>query len=136
MRCLNFCYYYHVAETIAVVPAYNSADLVYERVVQLKESSFASVFICDDKSGDDTVQQLSVHFNDSIIIIDGQDNIGPGGNRNRTLSSSDSPRQRQRIVYRLIFLLRGLKGLSLAPALAAWDLLPGVWYQLNLLQKF
>lgn len=80
-------------KTIAIVPTYNSADLVRERVIQLKESSFASIIVCDDKSDDNTVEQLSQRYNDSIKIIAGQDNIGPGGNRNRILdldiSSSD-----------------------------------------------
>jgi len=70
---------------IAVVPTYNSADLVHERVAQLKESSFASIIVCDDKSDDNTVERLSRQYNDSIKLIAGQDNIGPGGNRNRIL---------------------------------------------------
>jgi GT2 family glycosyltransferase len=78
-----------MAETIAVIPTYNSADLVCERVVQLKESSFTSLFVCDDKSEDDTVAQLSQQFNNSIVVIAGQGNIGPGGNRNRILDNSD-----------------------------------------------
>ncbi len=70
---------------MAVVPTYNAAELVTERVRQLKKSSFAAIVVCDDKSEDDTIDRLAAAFGDSINVMAGHTNVGPGNNRNRVL---------------------------------------------------
>lgn len=74
-----------MSKVIAVVPSYNSADLVCERITQLQNSSFDRIIVCDDNSDDNTVARLREQFGNSIKVIAGEENLGPGGNRNRIL---------------------------------------------------
>lgn len=71
---------------LAVIPTFNSVDLVVERIAELKESSFSHIIICDDHSDDNTVAILREKYGDSVEVIAGVNNLGPGGNRNRILN--------------------------------------------------
>lgn len=75
-------------KVIAVVPTYNSAELVVCRVKQLLQSNFYKIIVCDDMSSDNTVELLRSTFGDTIEVIVGQENLGPGGNRNRILTTT------------------------------------------------
>lgn len=70
---------------IAVVPTYNSSDLISDRVEQLLVQNFDQIIVCDDNSSDDTVEGLEKEFGNRVKIIAGKDNLGPAGNRNRCL---------------------------------------------------
>jgi len=70
---------------VAVIPTYNSCDLVVERIEELKRGSFSKIIICDDNSEDDTVIVLEGKYGDFVEVIVGTENLGPAGNRNRIL---------------------------------------------------
>jgi len=71
--------------TIAVIPTYNSLDLIAARVTELLTSSFSTVVICDDNSSDATSETLKALTEERVVPILGDQNLGPGGNRNRVL---------------------------------------------------
>lgn len=71
--------------TVAVVPAYNSADLVADRVAELRTSSFSTIVVCDDGSSDESANRLEALAQDRVVPILGDHNVGPAGNRNRVL---------------------------------------------------
>lgn len=84
----ELCYSYNMSKIIAVIPTYNSADLVALRVKELLQSNFYKIIVCDDMSSDNTVDLLHSTFGDTIEVIAGQENRGPGGNRNRILTTA------------------------------------------------
>jgi GT2 family glycosyltransferase len=70
---------------VAVVPTYNSADLVTERIRQLQQAGLTRIIVCDDASTDDTVKKIRKQFGNSVQLAAGTTNLGPGGNRNHCL---------------------------------------------------
>ena len=80
------CYTIIMSNILAIIPTFNSVDLVIERIVELKNSTFTKIVICDDKSDDGTVSTLKEKYGDLIEVISGDNNLGPGGNRNRILT--------------------------------------------------
>lgn len=70
---------------IAVVPTYNSQDLIAERIKELLTSSFTTIVVCDDHSSDATPETLGTLAEERVVAILGDQNVGPGGNRNRVL---------------------------------------------------
>ncbi len=75
---------------VAVVPAYNSTDLVIKRVKQLQQYGFTKIIICDDASSDNTIENINTEFGTDVLAIHGEKNLGPGGNRNRCLNALGS----------------------------------------------
>jgi len=73
------------SKIVAVVPTYNSADLVAERIKQLQRRGLTRIIICDDASTDDTVKTIREKFGVSVRVAAGTANRGPAGNRNRCL---------------------------------------------------
>lgn len=73
-------------EVVAVIPTFNSVDLISKRIEELRKSSFHKIVICDDKSEDNTITVLKEKYGDTIELIAGDKNLGPGGNRNRILN--------------------------------------------------
>ena len=71
--------------TIAVVPTYNSGDLIPERIRELLTSSFKAIVICDDHSSDATPAILETLAEERVVPLHGDQNLGPAGNRNRVL---------------------------------------------------
>ncbi len=76
-----------MAKVIAVIPTYNSAELVIQRIEELAPSSFEEILVCDDKSTDNTIALLNQKYGTDVKVISGDTNLGPGGNRNRILSN-------------------------------------------------
>ena len=76
-------------EFTAVIPTYNSAELVFERVNELFKAQVEKIIFCDDASSDDTARLLKDTYGDRITVIQGDQNIGPGGNRNRCIPFVD-----------------------------------------------
>lgn len=72
-------------EFTAVVPTYNSAELAVQRVGELIRASADRIIVCDDDSSDHTVKLLKDTYGDRIRVIQGEQNLGPGGNRNRCM---------------------------------------------------
>ncbi len=72
-------------KVIAVVPTYNSSELVLKRVKELQKNSFGKIVVCDDASSDNTAEQLRNEFDSQALVIRGTKNLGPGGNRNRII---------------------------------------------------
>lgn len=71
-------------KVIVAIPAYNAGENLLNLVEQVNEQDFDAVFVLDDYSTDDSIKELKEaypHFN----VISGQENKGPGGNRNRLL---------------------------------------------------
>lgn len=75
----------------AVIPTYNSSELVVERVAELQQLGIKNVMICDDASTDDTVSALTQRYMDTIEVVAGTENLGPGGNRNRCIPFITEP---------------------------------------------
>lgn len=76
-----------MSEVIAVIPTYNSETIVPDRVNELLKSSFEKIVVCDDNSEDNTLGTLSKAFGSRIKVLGGDKNLGPGGNRNRILTT-------------------------------------------------
>lgn len=72
-----------MSNILAVVPSFNSANLIIERIEELRRSSFNRIVVCDDRSDDDTIGLLKSEYGNLVEVIAGEDNLGPGGNRNR-----------------------------------------------------
>lgn len=82
----SFCYNIIMLNILAVIPTFNSVDLVIKRIEELNKSSFSKIIVCDDKSEDNTVAILREKYGKLIEVIAGENNLGPGGNRNRILN--------------------------------------------------
>lgn len=68
-----------------VIPTYNASSLVNATVDGLLSTDADRIVICDDNSTDDTVDVLRKRFGSEIELIQGRQNLGAGGNRNRSL---------------------------------------------------
>lgn len=76
-----------MSKVVAVIPTFNSINLVSKRIEELGKSSFFKIVVCDDKSEDSTAVTLREMYGDTIELIVGSENLGPGGNRNRILAN-------------------------------------------------
>ncbi len=71
-------------KVIAVIPAYNAGDNLINLADQLKQQTFDDVYILNDVSTDTSIEAIR-ESHPSYIVIDGEKNVGPAGNRNRIL---------------------------------------------------
>lgn len=69
-----------------VIPTYNSEILVAERVEELQRCGLDRIIVCDDGSTDNTVALLEQRYGTAVKVLSGTKNVGPGGNRNRSIS--------------------------------------------------
>jgi GT2 family glycosyltransferase len=72
-------------KVIAAVPTYNSGDSLLGLAKQIDKQNFDAVYILDDCSSNGSIEKLKstfTHFN----VIQGSENKGPAGNRNRLLN--------------------------------------------------
>lgn len=69
---------------IVAIPNYNAGATVVNLVEQLNNENFDRIYVMDDASTDDSAQRL-YELRDSIELIQGEENLGPAGNRNRII---------------------------------------------------
>lgn len=74
---------------IAAIPNYNVANQVIRLAKQLIAEDFDEIYILDDCSSDNSLEQL-YELGHAVHVIEGETNLGPAGNRNRILPYTQS----------------------------------------------
>lgn len=69
---------------LAVIPNYNGAANLDALLRTVTKLGFDEVFVLDDASTDQSLEIIE-HYSDRIKFVQGDDNLGPAGNRNRIL---------------------------------------------------
>ena len=75
-------------KVIAAVPSYNAGENLLNLAQQLSNQNFDGVYILDDNSTDNSIEKLKNEYPD-FSVIEGSENVGPAGNRNRVLDVID-----------------------------------------------
>ena len=66
------------------IPNYNGAANLAHLLPRVLEEDFAAVYVLDDCSTDDSVA-VAERFSSRVTLIQGTENVGAGGNRNRLI---------------------------------------------------
>ncbi len=66
------------------IPNYNGAQNLKELLTQVTKENFAHIYVLDDKSTDNSQEIVNAFSN--VSFIQGSENLGPAGNRNRILA--------------------------------------------------
>lgn len=69
---------------IVGIPNYNGGKNLIHLLPQLLDEDFDAIYILDDASTDDSLALL-YEFSERVEVIEGEKNLGPGGNRNRII---------------------------------------------------
>lgn len=72
---------------IAVIPAYNSAKTLPALLDELIRQKYDDIFVIDDASTDGTVKVVK-SYGPKVSLIENNENIGAGGNRNRIIGNT------------------------------------------------
>jgi N-acetylglucosaminyl-diphospho-decaprenol L-rhamnosyltransferase len=75
-------------KVIAAVPSYNAGKNLLNLAEQLSNQNFDAVYILNDNSTDNSIEKLKNQYPD-FSVVEGSENIGPAGNRNRVLDVVD-----------------------------------------------
>jgi N-acetylglucosaminyl-diphospho-decaprenol L-rhamnosyltransferase len=75
-------------KVVVAVPVYNAGDNLSQLAEQIVAQKFDAVYILDDCSTDGSVERVRSMY-PHFVIIDGVENKGPSGNRNRLLDIVD-----------------------------------------------
>jgi GT2 family glycosyltransferase len=70
---------------VAAIPTWNMAESVTRLVGDLQSQNFDRIFVLDDKSQDDTIVRLQDTYGSSVEVVEGWENLGAAGNRNRIM---------------------------------------------------
>jgi N-acetylglucosaminyl-diphospho-decaprenol L-rhamnosyltransferase len=73
---------------VAAVPAYNSAKTLRPLLKELISQKYDGIFVLDDASTDSTVK-IARSFGPKVRVIEGNENVGAGANRNRIIGQSN-----------------------------------------------
>jgi glycosyltransferase involved in cell wall biosynthesis len=70
------------------IPSYNSEAFIRETILSVLNQSYQNIeiIICDDKSSDRTIEIINDFKDSRIKFIQNENNLGAGGNWNKTLS--------------------------------------------------
>ncbi len=71
---------------IAAIPNYNMAETLEPLLNQVAEQDYARIFVLDDASTDDSCREVAKQFGRDVTWVQGEENVGSGGNRNRIIS--------------------------------------------------
>lgn len=66
-----------------VIPNYNGAQNLENIITQVLKEDFDHVYVIDDNSSDNSLEIVKNYS--KVVIIEGKENKGPAGNRNRVL---------------------------------------------------
>ena len=69
---------------IAAIPNFNSGSSLVDLVKDLLKEGFDTIFVLDDASTDNSLDNLG-KISNRVVIVRGLRNLGPAGNRNRLL---------------------------------------------------
>lgn len=72
---------------IAAIPNYNMAESLAVLLPRVLEQGYDHVYVLDDASTDHSAETVQ-SFGPEVSFIAGEENLGPGGNRNRILGVS------------------------------------------------
>jgi GT2 family glycosyltransferase len=72
---------------IAAIPTYNMSQEVVSAIDDVIQQDFDAIYVLDDHSSDGTPDMLRQRYGSTITIVEGQTNLGAGGNRSRIIET-------------------------------------------------
>lgn len=69
---------------IVAIPNYNGGKNLGHLLPQLLDEDFDAIYVLDDASTDNSLELL-YEFSERVEVVEGEKNLGPGGNRNRII---------------------------------------------------
>jgi len=73
---------------VAVIPTYNAANTLPRLLDELIRQKYDKIFVIDDHSTDNTVEVVK-SYEGKVQLIEGEENVGSGANRNRIIGHTD-----------------------------------------------